>query len=204
MSSLGKLIAGIIEEKDLRNVILIGHSIGGHIALSALNFSDRVAGIALAGTAPVDGAHDLSKAYIISEAVQTVFKAEASDAEILDFCRNAVYREEKVPVLARSFRETDPRFREQVGFELDRHFGAKTFKSEIGLLEESAMPVCLIHGAEEKVVNADYLSSLATLNLFQNRVHLISDAGHCTPFEAPEEYSRVLADFVSHVVPLRA
>lgn len=202
MSSLGKLIAGVLDRKNLRNVILIGHSIGGHIALSVLNFTDRAAGIALAGTAPIEGAHDLSKAYIISEKVQTVFRGEVSNTEIHDFCLNAVYQEDKVPRLAHAFHGTDKRFREEMGIELSRHFGSENFKSEISLLKERRMPVCLIHGAKEKVVNVDYLRSLTGLNLFRNKVHLINDAGHCVPFEAPEQYSRILADFAAHLAPV--
>lgn len=204
ISSLGNLIAGIIGLKNLRNVILIGHSIGGHIALNALSFTDRVAGIALAGTAPIEGAHDLSKAYIISETVQTVFKAEASNTEVLDFCRNAVHQQEKLSMLEQAFHGTDGRFREEMGFELSRHFGSGDFRSEIGLLKDSAMPVCLLHGEKEKIVNADYLRTLTGLNLFQGKIHLISNAGHGVPFEAPEACSRVLADFAAHLAPIPA
>jgi pimeloyl-ACP methyl ester carboxylesterase len=199
MSSLGKLIAEIIDRKNLRNVILAGHSIGGHIALSVFNFSSRIAGIALAGAAPLAGAHDLPKAYIISDAVQTVFKADATANEILAFCRNAVHREEVMPTLVWAFNETDNRFREEMGLELNRHFGSENFSSEIDLLRKNKLAVCLMHGEKEKVVNDDYLRSIEGLNLFRGKVQKIANAGHSVPLESPEQYSKILADFAAHV-----
>ena len=199
ITALSNIIAEIIDQKSLKEVILIGHSMGGNIATGVLHFTDKVVAVALAGNVPLNNAGELSKAYLISETVQTVFKSSATDDEIKAFSEVAVHQPMKRKVIVESYKQTDERFREEMGLELGRYFGSENFISEVELIQKKKVALCLICGAYEKVINLNYVKGIQGLPLYNNKVQIIDNAGHCVPFESPQAFANILAGFASHV-----
>lgn len=61
------------------------------------------------------------------------------------------------------------------------------------------VPLAIVHGAEDQLVNVDYIRSLTMPTLWRGEVQIIEGAGHAPHWERPEQFNALLADFVADV-----
>jgi len=194
LTNLSKIVAAFVEQLELENVVLVGHSLGGHAIIHALEHTDRISGIVLIGAAPLSGAEDLSHGYYLSEDIMAFFKKDVSAEELERALKLEVVDPKHAQVIRDSFSVTDGLFREVIGKELGTFFGAEGFVSEIELLNRDGLQVAFVLGDHEQVINATYLQNL-DVRRWRNNVHFIRGAAHCPPFESPAELAKLLRDF---------
>jgi pimeloyl-ACP methyl ester carboxylesterase len=60
-------------------------------------------------------------------------------------------------------------------------------------------PLAIVHGADEQLVNLDYIRSLTMPSLWRDEVQIIEDAGHAPHWERPDRFNALLAEFVADV-----
>ena len=53
------------------------------------------------------------------------------------------------------------------------------------------------HGADEALVNNDYVASLKYSSLWQDSVHLIENAGHAPFWDDPTSFNRLLESYLT-------
>jgi pimeloyl-ACP methyl ester carboxylesterase len=68
------------------------------------------------------------------------------------------------------------------------------FSDEIGLLQQLDLPLLIIFGKDEKVVDPDYLDD-APLKLWQNMIYKIAGASHLVNIDRPEEFNTLVASY---------
>ena len=56
-------------------------------------------------------------------------------------------------------------------------------------------PLCVVHGAREPFVRLEYLYSLGYRALWNNRIHVIGEAGHAPHWQCPVEFNNILLNF---------
>ena len=92
-------------------------------------------------------------------------------------------------------RATDPEFRETLPASLARQM----VSDESKLLTESELPVAIFHGEHDSLINYDYYQNLAIPDLWNQKATLIRNASHSPHIEAPQEFNRLLVQFISDV-----
>ena len=58
------------------------------------------------------------------------------------------------------------------------------------------VPLAVLHGADEQLVNGRYLASLAMPSLWRGAVQVMPGAGHTPQWETPQAFDALLAAFI--------
>lgn len=198
-----------IQEKNLEDVVLVGHSMGGQIAMhAALNYPqhfNRLVLIAPAGieTFTVEEAA-IMKASYTPETVMT-----ASDEQVRN---NFKLNFHSFPDDAEFMVEDRIAMKEASDFETYSKIVVNNIHSMlqepvIDKLRELKLPVLLMYGKSDLLIpnkyfhpeqSIDSLVEIARENIPNVRVKLIEEAGHFVNFEKPSEVNKEINDFLKH------
>jgi 2-hydroxy-6-oxonona-2,4-dienedioate hydrolase len=185
VSGLAKHVARFIEAKDLKDVHLLGNSLGGHIALVyALKHPERVKTITLTGSSGLfeNGMGETypkrgDKDYIRKKVELTFYDPKSASDELVDEVYNIVnnrLKAVKIIYLAKSA--------------IRHHLGEE--------LKNITKPVCLIWGRNDTITPPMVAEEFKRL-LPTSELHWIDQCGHAPMMEQPVEFNRVYGEFLS-------
>ncbi|MBC1221080.1 alpha/beta hydrolase [Nostoc sp. UCD121] len=66
-------------------------------------------------------------------------------------------------------------------------------------MESSLVPLAVVNGGADRLVNLDYFDTVAYANLWEGRCHRLSGLGHAPFWEAQEEFTPLLERFLRDV-----
>ncbi len=184
VTGLLKHVEEFIDHKGYKRVVLIGNSLGGHIAqLYALKHPEKTAALvltassglfeeALGSTYPRKGDYD----FIRERTAKTFYDPEMATKELVDEVFGIVNEREKVICVL------------QIAKSAMRH---NLRESVVNI----KMPVLLIWGGADTItppfVGEEYKSLIPHAEL-----HLLDKCGHAPMMELPEEFNKILAQFL--------
>ncbi|MBS1732498.1 MAG: alpha/beta hydrolase [Bacteroidetes bacterium] len=197
MEFFANIIAKLITKLELANVLFVGHSFGGHLLLeSYYQLRKAMAGLVIFGAPPMQIPPDIPAMFLPNEAAGLIFQEELKDHEISLLGKAFLKKGSIVPVtITTSIRNTDPKMRSAVGADL----AEGNTKNEASIIAGADIPVAILHGEEDQLINGAYLKLITTPKLWENKVHYISNAGHMPQLEAPKQFNELLYRFSKHV-----
>jgi len=68
---------------------------------------------------------------------------------------------------------------------------------EVEIVRALKIPLAIVQGSEEQIVDLGYLQRLAAPTLWRGQVQVIEGAGHATQWEQPEAFDKILDEFAS-------
>ncbi len=191
----GSLIAAVAGALDLNNVIVVGWSLGGHAVLNAAALLPMAAGLMIFGTPPVgSGPAGFAGFKNLSP---TAFTAAPTEAEIEEWMHTA-FAPGYVPIpdfVREDFRRTDGNARACLGAVAQRG----GFADETEIVRNLKIPLAIVQGREEQIVDLAYLQRLAAPTLWRGAVQVVDGAGHSTQWEKAEAFGALLDAFASGV-----
>jgi pimeloyl-ACP methyl ester carboxylesterase len=98
----------------------------------------------------------------------------------------------EIPALVRMMGAADPRVRSDLG----QQMATGQFDDEQAMIREAHAPVGVVQGADDPLIARTFLEQLAPGLFWQDRVHLIADAGHSPQLQRPAAFAAVLRNFV--------
>ena len=72
------------------------------------------------------------------------------------------------------------------------------YSDEIAIIQKLNVPVCVIFGKEERVVNTSYLDT-APINIWNNTIYKIKGASHFVNIDAPKPFNELLVKFAKYI-----
>ena len=186
-------IAAAARALDLTNAIVVGWSLGGHAVLNAAASLPAAAGLMIFGTPPVgQGPAGFAGFKNLSP---TAFTAAPTEAEIDEWMHTAFAPGYKpIPGFVRDdFRRTDGNARACLGAVAQS--GGLADETEI--VRNLKIPLAIVQGAEEQIVDLGWLQRLAAPTLWRGAVQVVDGAGHSTQWEKPEAFNALLDAFAS-------
>lgn len=141
--SVVRAIKDFCNSLPVEEFILVGHSLGGHLAIQSLELLEKCKGLFIFGTPPLGNAQDMAEAFLPNPVMPLVFKAELSDHEIDDLAA-AFGSMNLKSTISTTIRETDPLFRELLAASI----GKGELDDEKAILIRNNIPVAIIHGGK--------------------------------------------------------
>lgn len=192
VKGLAKFIHSFVEYKDLKDVVLLGNSLGGHVALVYMdNFPDRVKAMILTGSSglyenamgdsyPKRGDYE----YIKKKVEYTFYDPETATKELVGEVFDITNDRTKViRILALAKSAIRHNMRKEI----------KNFN----------VPVCLIWGKNDNVTPPEVAEEFHQL-LPDSELHWIDQCGHAPMMEQPAEFNGILSDYLERLYQTEA
>jgi len=194
---LAGIVASLAGELQIGKSVYVGYSLAGNILLQA---SDRLNahGFMISGSAPLDNPLTIPGKFLLTEsALISLYKKHLSDEEI-DAWTSLFFRPDSEfdrKPLIENIKRTDGTFREMLG----QSALQGNYRDETDIVKSLSIPLAILHGDEERLVDKSYFDSLSIPALWRGAVQVIPGAGHLPNLEQPEAFNRLLEEFVIDV-----
>lgn len=182
-----------IQYLKLTDVVLVGHSAGGHVALEIVNSLPILKGLVIFGTPPVE--HKLVSDYFLpNPALAGAFSDNPTDDQITNFIHAEFNDLSAIPTfIFEDFKRTDKLYRKHIGIST----ATLQFADEVKIVENLKIPIAIFHGENEKLVNVSYINRLKIPNLWRNAVSMIPNAAHFPQLENAKEFNHLIYEFLN-------
>ncbi len=189
------IVAGFADATGARDAVVVGWSLGGHIALEAAPAMPDAAGFVIFGTPPVASAAQMGDAFFPNPAMNVGFTAAVSSDDAAAYATSFTAPGSTLSLdeFTADILATDGAARAS----LLASIGEGRFADEIAIVESLRQPLAIVHGAGEQLVNLSYLRQLTVPGLWRGEVQLINGAGHAPHRETPEQFASLVEQFLS-------
>ncbi|WP_306117363.1 MULTISPECIES: alpha/beta hydrolase [unclassified Roseitalea] len=189
---LAGVVGEVLAALDPGRVVLVGWSLGGHVALDMLDENPRVAGALIMGAPPLP-ANTLGslRGLHFSRDMLLASKARFSQTDAARFERLClgVYADGRhVPAL----RSVDPKARPMLARSV--FFGHNRDQRAVAM--NARKPLVIVHGEDDPVIRTSYMRSVIEAPQFGGRGHMLIGAGHAPFMQAQGRFEAILAEFV--------
>jgi pimeloyl-ACP methyl ester carboxylesterase len=194
MPGYAKVVAETAQALGMEDAIFVGWSLGGHVVLEAHNLLPNARGFVIFGTPPLAFPPAMEEAFLPNPAMGVGFAPEVTEEQATAYA-NAFFAPGASVDLApfvRDILRTDGNARAGLGASI-RPDG---YQDEVVIVANLSIPLAILHGAEEQLVNADYIRGLTIPTLWRNEIQLIEGAGHAPQWEQPEAFNGLLEQFI--------
>lgn len=185
-----KQILSVIGEIE-GDILLVGNSLGGHLALEIANEIPKLKGLLIFGTPPVKKPLNMEEAFLPTTALNTFFTENPSLEEIDASLHVAAENKSVIPILKEDFLRTDPKIRSVFALDL----GNLSDESEIFV--KLPCKKFIIKGDKDPSVNPQYLETINSLTNFE--LITMKECGHYPSLEKPDEFAQHLQVIASKV-----
>ena len=177
---------------------MFGWSLGGHIGIEMVPCFPGMRGLMVTGAPPV-GPNNMAQGFNSSPNRGAAGKQDLSEADIEAFLQ-AIFGKSAEPFLHDAVARADGRFRKRL-FEAAR---AGEGIDQRLIVETSPIPLAVVNGGADRILNLDYFDTVAYANLWEGSCHRLAGLGHAPFWEAPSNFDPVLERFLRDVETDRA
>ncbi len=200
LSGYGQLVAELAIALQLRDIFLVGCSLGGHIALQASSLVPNLLGIAIFGTPPLDVPLQIEDKFYPTNVVDYVFAPTLNMEEAISFASLFFSHMPEpdntdISLFVEDILMTHPDARPRLGDSI----ASGNYLDEVDIVSKLPVPLAIIHGAQEQIVIAEYFKSLSIPSLWRNHPQIVKDAGHLVQWEQPTAFDNLLDQFATDV-----
>lgn len=197
LAILAESVSTTIEYFNLNNYILVGNSLGGDLILQIPQKLKKCRGVMLINTPPVGKPPTMDKAFQPNPLIGMFFTKDYDPGNIVAFIKIFLSDSNNVPNFIKSdFVRSDGLSRQS----LAEAVGALNYKDEVEVVKNLTVPVAIILGKNEKMVNNEYYKGLNIPMLWQNKIQYIEESAHCPQWENADTFNALLLDFCNAVL----
>jgi pimeloyl-ACP methyl ester carboxylesterase len=183
----------LLEVMGIDRAAIYGWSLGGHIALEMLPRFPGLVGMMLSGTPPVgQGAEKVMAGFKPNPNAGIVGKTELTPEEV-EILIYATYGGPIDAALRAALNRTDGRAR-AIMFQA---LLAGQTSDQRALVENSDVPIAIVNGADDLLVNLDYIGGLAFRNLWDKHCFTFRGAAHAPFLQAQHAFDPIFSRFLS-------
>ena len=193
MRGLADCTVELLARLGISSAVVLGWSLGGHIAIEMLSRFEGMRGLILTGTPPIRRG-GFAEGFVSSPADGLAGRRHLAGAEVDSFAQ-AMFGAPVEPFLRGAIGRSDGRCRQGL-FEASR---AGLGVDQRLAVEGSALPIAVINGADDPLVRLDYLESVAYRNLWEGRCHRLDGVGHAAFWHAADAFNALVERFLGEL-----
>ncbi len=179
----------------VEQAIVVGWSLGGHVGMELLPRFPGLVGLMILGAPPVRRDSDeIMKGFKPTPALMLAGKKDFTEEDFRAFADLTVGDLADATLLA-ALRRTDGLAR-SLNFE---SLLAGQASDQRELVETSTVPIAVVNGANDPIVNLDYIGGLSYRHLWDQHCFVLRGLGHVPFAEAPEMFNAILSRFVGEM-----
>jgi pimeloyl-ACP methyl ester carboxylesterase len=186
----------VINHFNLKEYVLVGNSLGGDIILQCWAELKNCKGIILVNTPPLGKPSTMQNAMLPYTLVAMLFTKDCDVTKLDALAENLFLKKETTPgFFKQDFIRTDGTMRQH----LVEAVAGLNYNDEIEAVRNMTMPVAIILGKSERLLNNNYYNSLQVPKLWKNEINLVENAAHCPQWENAKEFNNLLNTFCDSV-----
>ncbi|MEO1747811.1 MAG: alpha/beta hydrolase [Pseudomonadota bacterium] len=196
-SSMASRIVEAIDALDLANVTIFGWSLGGHVALEALDRTTRIKNIIMCGAPPMpNNPVAMLFAMHFSSAMLLATKRNFSELDAIRFEQLTLGGHANGQSVSAHL-AADGRMRAEIGQSVMRLQNRDQRKQALN----AGQRLCIVNAGQDPLIRSDYISRFTNEPSFSGQSRLFETAGH-TPFlDQPEAIANLLIDTSAVALP---
>ncbi|MEX0772415.1 MAG: alpha/beta hydrolase [Balneolales bacterium] len=194
---LVNFLRNLIRGLNIKECILLGHSLGGHIAIEAAGELPEVRGILAWGMSPLTFDDVGHSPFTEHPATALAFSGTLDEKDIKSLSKGYWSKlSNPPPEILEMISKTDPNFRSSI----HKFITAGKFEDEVREISKFSFPVALAVGEHDEMINQGYIQQVVAERLWKKKLHKIPDAGHSPHIENPDEFNRFAHTFIQDVL----
>jgi pimeloyl-ACP methyl ester carboxylesterase len=192
LPGLADVLLEVVRQLALDEAVFVGFSLGGHVVLEASDRLPQAKGFMIYGAPPVGKPPAMDRAFLPHPSMGILFKGTLTpeEAELLE-SGSFSPGTPTPPQFVEDCLRTDPAWRGSFGASI----GQGRFRDELEVVQALRQPLAVLHGAQEQLVNLDYLNHLTLPTLWRGAVQVVPHAGHALHWQAPEAFADLTQAF---------
>lgn len=193
IKKFAEIISEFIKAIEISKFIIVGHSLGGHVAINILNTNLTPKGLFLFGTPPLQIPFDAT-AFLPNIHTTAMGKIKPNEDEIASLMNEMNYVGTDRDLAIADFLKTDGAFRTEVFCDIL----SGENDDEIELIKSFNGPIMFLLATKDSMINNNYIREKCFLGL--NHIHSrIIDSNHSPQVEKDIDFNKVLVEFSTQV-----
>lgn len=180
------LLAEIAKIDD--DILLIGNSLGGHLAIDISREIKNLKGLVIMGTPPVKKPINFEEAFLPVEALNTFFTENPSDTEIQEAIDAAVIDKTKSETIISDFKNTNFLVRKAVTIDVTEN----NFEDQYVIFTELNSVKYIIAGDKDPSVNREYLENVKDNCTNNCKIIDFENCGHYPSADSSNEFIKTI------------
>lgn len=182
----------LLDELNVPQAVIVGASLGGHVAIEMLAASRIPRGLLLMGTPAVGSNMAEGFTGSVIEELSAIEEFDQADAERF---AEATFGDDYEPFMTEAFKRTDRRFRTTL-FEAARSGAGADLRA---MLASSDVPTAIVNGECDRFVDLNDVEDVPYGNLWRGQCFRVPFASHSPYWCMSGETNRLLADFLGEI-----
>ncbi len=193
-----QVVAEAAQALNMEEAVFVGWSLGGHIVLEAHNLLPQAKGLAIYGTPPLAFPPDMENAFLPNPVVNIGFTPDLTEEQATAYAAAFFAPDASVDLtpFIHDILRTDGQARAGLGASIQ----PDGYQDEVAVVANLSLPLAVLHGEAEQLVNVAYIRNLTMPTLWRGAVQIISGAGHAPHWEQPDQFNAQLAAFAADVM----
>ncbi|HEY1864487.1 MAG TPA: alpha/beta hydrolase [Roseiarcus sp.] len=197
-----RAVRAVVEALGLHEARFVGWSLGGHVTLEMAPDLPQARGFVIFGTPPVPSrgaqpipSHEpMREPFLPNPAMRFTFQENIDSSEASAYVA-AFFKPgfaDIPPSYLQDALRTDGRARSGLGSSVE----GGLYRDEVAIVADLKIPLAVLHGGGEQLVNGQYFGSVAMPSLWRSAVQMIPYAGHAPQWETPKAFDALIEAFV--------
>lgn len=182
-------------EKTTGDIILIGNSLGGHLAIEIAPKIKNLKGLVIMGTPPLKKPVNFEEGFMPVPALNTFLTENPDKKEVIETVNSIIKDKSTATLIVEDFTKANPLVRKAVGIDLSE----ENLSDEYTIFCQLDIPKYIIAGDRDPSINRNYLETLKNDSINICKIFDLDNCGHYPSTEQPEKFNTIIKQLANSV-----